>query len=222
VTSPARIQPVAPFGRLGRSARQEESRARPRPAGSRSVRRPGWRTRSERSGRGLQHPTGPVSSPTAGRAAAPSEQPAAPSAEVCAPPETPRPHPRSRFRRRRRFPPTAISTSGLETGLSVGWIGTSWLLLARYADRPTARWSDSAPGRSDHRRSADVGPLLQLIGTSYLNQMRWYPRLSGCSSRATSAASKMRFKMSGKFRTSVPPTAMRPPTWSTAAATATP
>ncbi len=82
-------------------------------------------------------------------------------------------------------------------------------------DRPAVGWEEPSVGAGDR-------PDRRVGWSGYLNQMRWYPRLSGCSSSATSAASKMRFRMRGKFRTSVPPTAMRPPTWSTAATTATP
>src|SRR3954454_4930677 len=56
---------------------------------------------------------------------------------------------------------------------------------------------------------------------AYLNQMRWYERLSGWRSRPTSAPSNNSVMITGELITSAPDTAMSMTSWRTAAATAT-
>src|SRR3982074_2161045 len=64
--------------------------------------------------------------------------------------------------------------------------------------------------------SARTGPVAR-----YLNQMRWYERLSGWRRRPTSAPSNNRVVITGKLMTSAPNTATSMTSWRMAAATAT-
>ena len=77
---------------------------------------------------------------------------------------------------------------------------------------------------SSANRSSASGALTnpeRELPSGYLNQMRWYSRLIGWSSSATSAPSNSRLMIAVDVSTEVPKTASSMTTWSTAPTTAT-